>query len=41
MAGPGAIGVFFVVLGLAALVLVGTLIRTVAEYVDYRRSGTV
>lgn len=38
MAGPGAIGVFFVVVGLAALVLVGTLIRTLTEYVDDRRT---
>ncbi|SFS12079.1 hypothetical protein SAMN05216559_4009 [Halomicrobium zhouii] len=40
MAGPGAIGVFFVVVGLAALVLVGTLVRTLVEYVDYRRSDS-
>jgi len=40
MAGPGAIGVFFVVVGLAALVLAGTLLRTLAEYVDYRRSNS-
>ncbi|MFC7018243.1 hypothetical protein ACFQHP_00815 [Halomicroarcula sp. GCM10025743] len=40
MAGPGAIGVFFVVLGLGLLVVVGTLCRTLAEYYFYRRAST-
>jgi hypothetical protein len=40
MAGPGAIGVFFVVLGLGLLVVVGTLCRTLAEYYRHRRAST-
>lgn len=36
-AGPGAIGVLFVVAGLAVVVLGGSLVRTLSEYYYYRR----
>ena len=41
MAGPGAIGLFFVLIGLGLLVLGGSLVRTVAEYYYYRQNATV
>lgn len=37
MAGPGALWLWFVVVGLAGLVLVGSLVRTLAEYYHHRR----
>jgi len=36
-AGPGAIGVLFVVAGLGVVVFGGSLVRTLAEYYYYRR----
>lgn len=41
MAGPGAIGLLFIITGLALLVLVGSLIRTVTEYYNYRQNDAV
>lgn len=40
MAGPGAIGLWFLVVGLGLLVLAGSLVRTLTEYYYQRRSGT-
>jgi ABC-type polysaccharide/polyol phosphate export permease len=40
MAGPGAIGLLFIVAGLGALLLAGSLIRTVTEFYYYRRTTT-
>jgi ABC-type polysaccharide/polyol phosphate export permease len=37
-AGPGAIGVLFIVTGLSAVVLGGSLIRSLAEYYGYRHA---
>jgi hypothetical protein len=39
MAGPGAIGLMFVVVGLGLLVLGGCLVRTLAEFYYYRRGA--
>lgn len=39
MAGPGAIGLLFIVSGLGALILAGSLIRTVTEFYYYRRTA--
>lgn len=39
MAGPGAIGLWMIVVGLAVLVVVGSLVRTLAE-LYYHRAGT-
>jgi len=36
-AGPGAVGVLFVVAGLGVVVLGGSLVRTLSEYYYYRR----
>jgi hypothetical protein len=37
MAGPGAVGLLFVMVGLGLLVLAGSLVRTLTEYYRYRR----
>lgn len=39
MAGPGAIWIWFVVVGLGLLVLAGSLVRTLVEYVVHRRTA--
>jgi sterol desaturase/sphingolipid hydroxylase (fatty acid hydroxylase superfamily) len=39
MAGPGAIGLMFVVVGLALVVFGGSLVRTLAEYYYHRRGA--
>lgn len=39
MAGPGAIGLMFIVVGLALLVLAGCLVRTLAEFYYHRRDA--
>lgn len=41
MAGPGAIGLWFLVVGLGLLVLAGSLVRTLTEYYFQRRSARV
>jgi hypothetical protein len=40
MAGPGAVWVFFVVVGMGLLAFGGSLLRTLAEYYRYRRATT-
>lgn len=37
MAGPGAIGLLFIIAGLGLLILTGSLIRTISEYYYYYR----
>lgn len=40
-AGPGAIGLLFIVTGLGLVILGGSLVRTLTEYYYYRRNYTV
>jgi|GEM_PF-2011677 len=40
MAGPGAIGLMFILVGLAILIHAGSLIRTLVAYRAHRRSGS-
>ena len=40
MAGPGAIGLWFIMVGLGLLILGGSLVRTLTEYYYYRHSST-
>ncbi|MFC7046062.1 hypothetical protein ACFQH6_12140 [Halobacteriaceae archaeon GCM10025711] len=39
MAGPGAIGLLFVIVGLGVLILGGSLVRTLTEYYYHRRTA--
>ncbi|MFC6873360.1 hypothetical protein [Halobellus marinus] len=37
MSGPGALGLFYILVGLSLLILFGSLVRSITEYVRFRR----